>query len=119
MLTAAAPRLGLRPHRREFAELDREPEQPRPGEAARGHGLEGTISALRRRQPLARYGIWRVSLAGEEVGRLVGQGEDGVWHLLQTDDLTDFQLETYDAAMEDDPSAAVAGPGRARGSGAR
>jgi hypothetical protein len=78
---------------------------PAVGEHAEGHGVSGTIAAVPERQPLADEGIWRVALEGEVFGRLVrrrdAQGRRGgaAWHLLQLDELTEAQLETYDAAM--------------------
>lgn len=59
------------------------------------------------RQPLAADGIWRVTLAGESVGRLVRLDEQEYtsgaagWQLLQLDDVTDAQLEAYEEAMRE------------------
>jgi hypothetical protein len=79
--------------------------QPALGEHTAGYGVSGRIAAVPDRQPLSEDGIWRVTLAGESVGRLVrrdeqdcGSGVTG-WQLLQLDDITDAQLESYEAAM--------------------
>jgi hypothetical protein len=79
--------------------------RPALGERAAGYGVSGRIEAVAELQPLAGGGVWRVTLAGESVGRLVRQDklEYGVevsgWHLLQLDDLTEAQLDAYEAAM--------------------
>lgn len=79
--------------------------QPVTGDRAAGYGVSGTIAAVLECQPLAADGLWRVTLAGETIGRLIRQdeqafqnGESG-WVLLQVDDLSDAQLAAYDAAM--------------------
>jgi hypothetical protein len=78
---------------------------PALGERAAGYGVSGRIAVVPDRQPLAADGIWRVTLAGESVGRLVRLDEQdyssGVagWQLLQLDDITDAQLEAYEAVM--------------------
>ncbi len=79
--------------------------QPALGERAAGYGVSGRLAVVPDRQPLAADGIWRVTLVGESVGRLVrldeqdyGSGVAG-WQLLQLDDITDAQMEAYEAAM--------------------
>ena len=76
---------------------------PLAGDRAEGHGVSGTIMAVPKLQPLEGDGIWRVALYGEHFGRLVrrrGQGQSGApWELLQIDDMSDAQLDAYDAAM--------------------
>ncbi|HEX5325599.1 MAG TPA: hypothetical protein VFW75_02925 [Acetobacteraceae bacterium] len=74
---------------------------PKPGQPAAGHGVRGTILAVPAFQPLAADRIWRVVLAGEPFGRLVREA-GAVWHLLQVDELTDAQLDEYDATMPPD-----------------
>jgi hypothetical protein len=76
---------------------------PSPGERAVGHGVEGVIVAVAKFQPLAAGQVWRVTLAGEPVGRLVSPRPDGVWHLLQLDELTDAQLDVLEAATDTPP----------------
>jgi len=83
---------------------------PHPGVIAGGHGVFGTIAAVRARQPLSDQGIWRVSLAGEPGGRLVRRRVEGNWQLLQVDDLTDAQLEAYESGMQHSSSSAEATP---------
>ncbi len=79
--------------------------QPVIGDHAAGYGVSGTVAAVRECQPLAGEGIWRITLAGEDFGRLVRQDEqayqngEGGWVLLQVDDLSDVQLAAYEAAM--------------------
>lgn len=82
---------------------------PEPGERAVGHGVCGAIVAVPDEQPLKVDGIWRVTLAGEPFGRLVGRrrGDGGAWRLLQLDDLTDAQLDAYEAARLDPPRPAL------------
>ena len=81
--------------------------QPVSGERAVGYGVSGRIALVPEFQPLAAGGIWRVTLAGESVGRLARRDEQdyssGVagWQLLQLDDITDAQLETYEAHLLD------------------
>jgi hypothetical protein len=76
---------------------------PAAGDAAAGHGVSGTIAVIPDEQPLAQDSIWRVVLRGETFGRLVRHKEPGhggaAWQLLRIDDLTDAQLDAYDAAM--------------------
>lgn len=79
------------------------PRIPTPGERASGHGVDGVIVAVADRQPLAGDDVWRVTLAGEAFGRLVSQRPDGVWHLLQLDELTDAQLDVLEAAAATPP----------------
>jgi hypothetical protein len=79
--------------------------RPGLGERAAGYGMSGRIAALPERQPLALTGIWRVTLAGESVRRLVRQDEqdyssgEAGWQLLQLDDLTEQQIDLYETAM--------------------
>ena len=88
--------------------------RPRIGQRASGHGTSGTIAAVPEAQPLARDGIWRVTLAGETFGRLVHPdvgARDGRWRLLRVDDVTDEQFDLYEAAMSAASQTAGAGPG--------
>lgn len=90
------------------------PVRPGVGEHASGHGVSGTIAAVPDVQPLAREGLWRVTLAGESFGRLIrfdGRACDGGWRLLRMDEVTDEQLDRYEAAMSDTPRAGGAEPG--------
>ena len=103
VLTAAAFDLGRPFQGSSEVGSDHGVDQPAPGAPARGYGLNGRVAALRARQPLARDGIWRVSLDGECAGRLVRWSEEGFWQLLQVDDLTDAQMEAYDTAMQCHP----------------
>lgn len=81
---------------RSGAAVARASRAPKPGQPAAGHGVRGTIMAVPEFQPLAADRIWRVILAGERFGRLVREA-GAVWHLLQVDELTDAQLDDYDA----------------------
>ena len=63
-----------------------------------GHGVSGAIIAVPGQQPLAADNVWRITLAGELLGRLVGHGRDGAWQLLQLDDLTDAQMDAFEVA---------------------
>ncbi len=60
------------------------------------------IAAVPDLQPLASDGIWRVALEGESVVRVVrfrvemGGAE---WELLAMGDMTDEQLDVYEAAI--------------------
>lgn len=80
---------------------------PRPvaGDAAAGYGVAGEIAAVPDWQPLAHEGIWRVALHGEAVVRIVrcSTQPDSTphWALLQMDDMTDEQLDTYEEALSD------------------
>lgn len=77
---------------------------PAAGDQASGHGVRGTISAVPERQPLGGEGVWRISLGGEPFGRLVRRAQGGIgvtWQLLQINDLSDEQLDAYEAAMLD------------------
>lgn len=90
------------------------PARPAIGQRASGYGMSGTIAAVPRAQPLARDGIWRITLAGETFGRLVrldAGARDGGWRLLRIDDVTDEQFDLYEAAMSDAAQAAGAEPG--------
>lgn len=86
---------------RSGAAVARASRAPRPGQPAAGHGVKGRIIAVPEFQPLAADSIWRVVLAGEPFGRLVREA-GAMWHLLQVDELTDAQLEDYDAASPPD-----------------
>lgn len=83
------------------AGMEPNPRVPGPGERAAGHGIGGIVAGVPDRQPLAADGIWRVVLAGEAFGRLVGRGANGTWRLLSLDDLTDAQLDAFAAALGD------------------
>ena len=81
--------------------------RPALGERGASYGVSGRIASVAETQPLAGDGVWRVTLAGESVGRLVrwdGQECETAapgWRLLQIDDLTESQLEAYETAMSD------------------
>jgi hypothetical protein len=75
------------------------PRPPEPGERAIGHNVVGAVVAVPKQQPLSADNVWRVVLAGEPFGRLVGRGRGGAWQLLQLDDLTDAQLDAHEEAM--------------------
>ena len=79
--------------------------RPAIGDHAAGHGVSGTIAVIPDHQPLVDDGIWRVTLAAEMFGRLVRRGiqedDDRAWQLLQIDDLSDEQLDAYEASMDD------------------
>ena len=72
---------------------------PRLGERSSGHSVIGTLAAIAEQQPLSAENVWRVVLVGEAVGRLVSRARDGALQLLQLTELTDAQLDTYEAAM--------------------
>lgn len=78
---------------------------PVVGDTAAGHGMSCRIAAVPGRQPLEHDGIWRVVLHGEVVVRVVRhatrQGSGWRWQLLQMDDMTDEQLDAYEAALSD------------------
>lgn len=107
-MTAAASDLDRPLPEGRFEATGHTADEPVPGDRAAGYGMQGLIGALRNRQPLAGDGIWRVSLRGEEGGRLVRRDERGGWRLLQVDDLTDAQLEAYDEAMQPSPTPSAA-----------
>ena len=73
------------------------------GHEAVGYGVSGSIVAVPGWQPLERDGIWRVTLHNEIVVRLVRcaarQGSVLRWQLLQMDDMTDEQIDAYEAAL--------------------
>jgi hypothetical protein len=83
------------------------PRRPEPGERAMGHGASGAVVAVPEQQPFAADNVWRVTLAGEPFGRLVERARDGAWQLLQLDDLTDAQLDAYEATVSDPPRRAL------------
>ena len=72
---------------------------PRLGEKSSGHSVIGTLAAVAEQQPLSAENVWRVVLVGEAVGRLVSRARDGALHLLQLTELTDAQLDIYEAAI--------------------
>ncbi len=60
------------------------------------------IAAVPDLQPLASDDIWRVALEGESVIRVVRfrtEGGGARWELLAMGDLTDEQLDAYEAAV--------------------
>jgi hypothetical protein len=73
------------------------------------------IAAVPGWQPLERDGIWRVLLHGEVVVRVVRhatrQSGGWRWQLLQMDDMTDEQLDAYEAALSG-PGAETQDTGR-------
>lgn len=79
--------------------------RPILGERGMGYGVSGKIASVAETQPLAGEGVWRVILAGESIGRLVRRDDQeheagaAGWRLLQLDDLTETQLDAYEAAM--------------------
>ena len=83
-------------------DTERVPE-PSLNDRAAGYGVDSRITSVPSRQPLKRDCIWRVVLDGEAVVRVVRQpkrqGAAVCWQLLQTNDLTDRQLETYETAL--------------------
>lgn len=82
--------------------------RPAAGERAAGYGVSGRIAVVQAKQPLAADGIWRIVLAGQSVGCLVRRDEQddnagqARWQLLQIDDMTEAQLDAFDAAMLQD-----------------
>jgi len=72
---------------------------PRLGERPSGHSVIGTLASVAEQQPLSAENVWRVVLAGEAVGRLVRRARDGALQLLQLAELTDAELDIYEAAM--------------------
>ena len=90
------------------------PLRPAVGDHATGHGVSGTVIAVSDDQPLAADGIWRVTLAGEEFGRLVRccSPERGgkAWQLLRLDDMSDEQLDAYEASMDNQGGSGTAPP---------
>lgn len=89
--------------------------RPIAGDEAAGHGMSRGIAAVPGWQPLEHDGIWRVVLRGEVVVRVVRhatrQGGGWRWQLLQMDDMTDEQLDAYEAALSS-PDAEIQDPGR-------
>lgn len=79
------------------------PMTPVVDDEAVGHGMSGRIAAVPDLQPLERNEIWRVILHGEVVIRVVRhatrQGRAWRWQLLQMDEMTDEQLDAYEAAL--------------------
>ncbi len=90
------------------------PLPPAVGDRATGHGVSGTVTVVPDRQPLAKDGIWRVILAGEGFGRLVrrrnAERAGKAWQLLQLDDISDEQLDSYEASMSDQDGSGTAPP---------
>lgn len=86
-----------------FAQDIGRPTMPVVDDEAVGHGMSGRIAAVPDLQPLERDKIWRVVLHGEVVIRVVRhvarQGSAWRWQLLQVDDMTDEQLDVYEAAL--------------------
>ena len=86
-----------------FAQDIGRPLMPVVDDEAVGHGRSGRIAAIPDLQPLERDEIWRVVLHGEVIVRVVRhstrQGGARRWQLLQMDDMTDEQLDTYEAAL--------------------
>lgn len=89
--------------RARFARDAKRPSMPVVDDEAVGHGMSGRIAAVPDLQPLERDEIWRVVLHGEVVIRIVRhamrQGSAWRWQLLQMDDMTDEQLDAYEAAL--------------------
>ena len=78
--------------------------QPAVGEQAVGYGMFCRIAAVPELQPLAPYDIWRVALEREAVIRVVRSraAQSGPrWELLAMSDMTEEQLDTYEAAVSD------------------
>jgi len=77
--------------------------RPVAGDEAAGYGMRRRIAAVPDCQPLGHDGIWRVALHGEVVVRVVRcsalPGTGSHWQLLQMDDMTDEQLDIYEAAL--------------------
>ena len=96
-----------------FAQSVRLP-KPVVGDLAAGYGVSRRIAAAPDWQPLERDGIWRVVLQGEIVVRVVRPAtrQDSAlrWELLQMDDMTDEQLDAYEAALST-PDADLHGTG--------
>ncbi len=97
-----------------FARSVRRP-GPVLGDLAAGHGVSRRIAAVPDWQPLERDGIWRVVLQGEVVVRVVRPAtrQDSAlrWELLRMDDMTDEQLDAYEAALST-ADADIHGAGR-------
>jgi hypothetical protein len=66
--------------------------------------VDGLVAAVPACQPLAADDVWRVTLTGEEFGRLVCRRPGGGWHLLQLGELTELQLDALEAATDATPS---------------
>lgn len=88
-----------------FAPDDSSLLRPVVGDEAAGHGMSRRIAAVPDWQPLGHDEIWRVVLHGEVVVRVVRHsslpGIAAHWQLLQMDDMTDEQLDIYEAALSD------------------
>ena len=83
-------------------EAYRQPLPPIAGEQASGHGVFRKIAAVPDLQPLASDDIWRVALEGETVIRVVRFHTEmggAKWELLAMGDMTDEQLDAYEAAV--------------------
>lgn len=75
------------------------------------------IAAVPGLQPLASDAIWRVALEGEAIIRVVrlrGARNGPRWQLLAMSDMTEEQLDTYEAAVSGVQDACP-GPGPALG----
>lgn len=79
--------------------------KPVVGDMAAGHGMSRRVAAVPSWQPLEQDAVWRVILHGERVVRVVAyatrQGLSWRWQLLRMDDMTDKQLDAYEAALCD------------------
>ena len=77
--------------------------RPAVGDEAAGYGVKGKIDAVPDLQPLGHDGIWRVTVCGETLIRVVRQsipqGDALSWKLLQMDDMSDEQLDLYEVAL--------------------
>ena len=71
--------------------------------------MSAAIVAVPERQPLRPDDIWRVVLSGEPFGRLVKRAQDGAWHLLQLEELSDAQVEIFEVTVLDVPRQASLG----------
>ena len=79
-----------------------QPPEPVVGEQAAGYGMFRRIAAVPGQQPLASDDIWRVTLEGETVIRVVRSraAQNGPrWELLAMGDMTEEQLDIYEAAV--------------------
>jgi len=88
-----------------FAPDDSSLLRPVVGDEAAGHGMSRRIATVPDWQPLGHDEIWRVVLHGEVVVRVVRHsslpGIAAHWQLLQMDDMSDEQLDIYEAALSD------------------
>ena len=95
-------------------EASEQPLQPRVGEQAAGHGMFRRVAVVPGLQPLASDDIWRVILEDEAVIRVIRSRatQGGVrWELLAMGDMTEEQLDTYEAAVSgSQEGGSAAGP---------